>query len=288
LQYFQAVLRFHGSKSRHDQHQSIEYWEEIVRRSDENPSPYSTAWKASRRLAPTLLDRAIADLLTTITSSSENYVSRLEKLANLNTTLVCNLRQGCFDPRLCLARLYCLKKDHTSASKQAQARLCSVFDKWPTAIDDNSLPLRFVNLAQRLTVLDKDVDAVAAWQAIKPYQLLDASEAVADIPGTGEVTQLSSEVSHTNDVSSASDFKYEEKSDASSSATTTTKAYISGYDCDGECETNWKDILADCWVCKHCLCVQFCSACHGKLLADNLHHLICNKDHKMLYLPPFD
>jgi hypothetical protein len=103
----------------------------------------------------------------------------------LNTTVVCNLRQGYFDPRLCLARLYCLKKDYDSASLQAQARLCSVFDKWPKATDDNSLPLRFSNLAQTLTVLDKDVDAVAAWQAIKPYQLLHTSVVNADVPGIG-------------------------------------------------------------------------------------------------------
>jgi hypothetical protein len=76
--------------------------------------------------------------------------------------------------------------------------------------------------------------------------------------------------------------------EASSSAMTTIKAYISGYICDGGCGTKWKSILADCWVCKHCLCRQFCPECYKKLGAGDLHPLICDKDHKMLKLPPFD
>jgi tetratricopeptide (TPR) repeat protein len=288
LHYFQAVLRFHGSRSRDDQHRSLQYWEEVVQRSDGNPALYFTAWKANRRLAPTLLDNAVAELPTASSSFSGYYISRLEKFANSNSTVICDFRQGSFDPRLCLARLYWLKKDHTSACMQAQARLCSVFDKWPEDTDDSSLRLRFSNLAQTLTVLDKDVDAVAAWQAIKPYQLSHASVADADVPSTGELTQPSSEVLHTHGLPATSDKEFEDSPDTSSLATITTKAYLSGYSCDGECGTEWKDVLADCYVCKHCLCVQFCSGCYKKLLADDLHPLICNKDHKMLFLPPFD
>jgi tetratricopeptide (TPR) repeat protein len=289
LRYFRAVLRFHGSRSQHDQHQSIQQWEKIVQQSDEKPALYFTAHMASRKLAPTLLDKAVAELPTTSSSSSESYIGRLEKFANLNTTIICDLRQGTFDPRLCLVRFYCLKKDHTSASIRSQARLCSVFDKWPEATDDSSLRVRFSNLAQTLTVLDKDVDAVAAWQAIKPHQTLHTLVADTNVSGTEEVTPPSSELSHTHGVPATSDKKSEDNPNAaSSSATTATKAYISGYSCDGRCGTDWEDVLADCYVCKHCLCVQFCSTCYQKLMTDDLHNLICNKDHKMLYLPPFD
>ncbi|KAG9192790.1 hypothetical protein G6011_11524 [Alternaria panax] len=288
LQYFQAVLRFHGSGSQDDQHKSIEYWEEIVRRSDDNPTSYMTAWTASRKLAPTLLDKAVAELVTVPSSSSENYISRLEKLANMNTTVVCNLRQGYLDPRLCLARLYCLKRDHASASMQAQARLCSVFDKWPEATDDKTFRLRFSNLAQTLTVLDKDIDAVAAWQAIKPCPPSHASVVDANVPDTGSLAKPGSEVSHGNVVSATFGNKVENDSEAFSSDATMAKAYISGYVCDGKCGTTWTYMLADFYVCKHCLCVQFCPGCYDKLLVGDLHPLICNKDHKMLKLPPFD
>lgn len=288
LQYFQAVLRFHGSKSSHDQHRSIQYWEEIIQRSDANPALHFTAYTASRKLAPTLLDKAVAELSTAPSSSSESFVGRLEKFANMNTTVVCNLHQGYLDPRLCLARLYFLRKDHVLAFKQAQARLCSVFDKWPEATDDNSLSLRFSNLAQTLTVLDADTDAVAAWQAIEPYEPSQVSVADAQVPGTGSPTKTSDEASHTNGVPASTEKESKDEPDASSSTTTKTKAYISGYICDGGCGTEWENVLADCHVCKHCLCRQFCSACYKKLLAGDLHPLICNKDHKMLFLPPFD
>ncbi|RAR11407.1 hypothetical protein DDE83_004553 [Stemphylium lycopersici] len=285
LQYFQAVLRFHGSNSSHDQHRSIQYWEEMIQRSDANPALYSTAHTASRKLAPTLLDMAVAEISTTPSSSSESYVSRLEKFANLNTRLVCNLHQGYLDPRLCLARLYFLMNDHTSAFKQAQARLRSVFDKWPEATDDNSLSLRFSNLAQTLTVLDADTDAVAAWQAIEPYQPSQVSVADADTSSAGNA---SAEASHTNIIPASQARESEDGPDTSSSTKPKAKGYISGYICDGGCRTRWKNVLADCYVCKHCLCVQFCSACYKKLLAGELHPLICNKDHKMLFLPWFD
>ncbi|CAN9082306.1 unnamed protein product [Alternaria sp. RS040] len=288
LQYFQAVLRFHGSGSQHDQHLSIQYWEEIIRRSDEDPALYMTAWTASRKLAPTLLDKAVAELVTAPSSSSENYISKLEKLASLNTSVICNLRQGYFDPRLCLTRLYCLKGNHSSAAVQAQARLCSVFDKWPEATDDDSFQLRFANLAQTLTVLDKDEDAIASWQAIRPHQPSNTSSVVPDIVGTAEISQPSSEKSSTNGVPATVDNKSEDVAKPSASVTATAKAYISGYTCDGSCGIEWKDMLVDCYVCRHCLCVQLCPGCYEKLLTDDLHPLVCNKDHKMLFLPPFD
>ena len=288
LQYFQAILRFHGSSSHNDHDRSIQCWEDIIVESDEHPASYMTAGHATRKLALTLLDKAVAETLPAPSSSSEDYTGRLEKLANLNTTFMYNLHQGYFDPRLCLARLYCVKQDHTSASTQAQARLCGVFDMWPEATDDASLKDRFANLAATLTVLDKDADAIAAWQAIGPYQPSNAMVAKADAPGTGDLTQSNPEDPHTDSAPAASDKKSKDISDAASSSKTTTKAYVLGYMCDGYCGVVWTDMVADCWACKHCLCLQLCPGCYQKLLDGELHPLLCNKDHKMLYLPPFD
>jgi sulfur carrier protein ThiS len=47
-------------------------------------------------------------------------------------------------------------------------------------------------------------------------------------------------------------------------------------------------MLVDCYVCKHCLDTQLCSGCYKKLQNDKLGPPVCNKDHTMLYLPPFD
>ncbi|KAI4916179.1 hypothetical protein J4E85_010267 [Alternaria conjuncta] len=288
LQHFQAVLRFHGSTSQDDQYRSIQHWEGIVLQSDQNPTLFMPAWNAARKLAPILLDKGVAELAAAPSSACEDYTSRLKKLVNLNTTIIRNLRQGASDPRLCLARLYCLKQDNKSAAAQAQARLCSVFDKWPEAPDDDSLSLRFSNLAQTLTVLDKDADAVAAWQAIGPYEPTNATEAKSNAPGTEEPAQPSCEPSHKDDVPATSENSPETIPATSPSSTTTTKAYLSGYGCGADCGTQWENMLTDCWVCKHCLYFQLCRNCYKKLQEDDLNPLICNKDHKMLYLPPFD
>ncbi|KAI4706158.1 hypothetical protein J4E89_009212 [Alternaria sp. Ai002NY15] len=288
LQCFQAVLIFHGSKSENDHHRSIQCWEDIIVESDENPALYMTARHATRRLAPILLDKAIAVTLPALSSSSEDCISRLKKLASSNTAIICDLHQGYFDPRLCLTRVYCVKEDHISASTQAQARLSSVFDKWPEATDDASLKMRFSNLAATLSVLDKDADAVAAWQAIGPYQPSNAVAAKVDAPGTAELTQSNPEGPHTDSAPAASEKKSEDILNAATSSTTTTKAYVLGYICDGYCGVEWTDMVADCWACKHCLCVQLCPGCYKKLMEDDLQPLLCNKDHKMLYIPPFD
>jgi len=288
LQYFQAILRFHGSSSQNDHDRSIQCWEDIVVESDKHPASYMTAWHATGKLAPTLLDKAVAETLPAPSSSSEGYMSRLEKLANLNNNIIHILHQGYFDPRLCLARLYRVKEDHTSASTQAQARLCSVFDMWPEAIDDASLNDRFSNLAATLTVLDKDADAIAAWQAIGPYQPSNAVVAKADAPGTEEPIQSNPGDPHTDSAPAASDKRSKDISDPASSSKTTSKAYVLGYVCDGYCGVKWTDMVADCWACKHCLCVQLCPGCYQKLLDGDLQPLLCNKDHKMLYIPPFD
>jgi len=288
LQYFQAVLKFHGRKSRNDQHQSIQCWEDIVLKFDEGPALYRTARKATRKLAPTLLDLAVAEVVAVSPNPSEGYLGQLEKLVNSNTTIICYLRQGHFDPGLCLARFYCVKQNHCLASKRVQTRLCSVFDKWPETVDDASFTMRFSKLAPTLNVLDKDADAIAAWQAIAPYQLSPATGAEADATGTGELQQPLSESSNTDGVPTTSDQSSADGPAASTSIPTTTKAYLTGYSCDGACGTEWTDIVSDCWVCKHCLCVQFCPGCYSKLLNDDLHLLVCDKNHKMLYLPPFD
>ena len=46
--------------------------------------------------------------------------------------------------------------------------------------------------------------------------------------------------------------------------------------------------MAEIYVCKNCYWVQLCPSCYTKLQDDQLHPMVCNKSHKMLYLPAFD
>jgi hypothetical protein len=177
------------------------------------------------------------------------YADRLQKLCTLNSPVIREVRQSQEDPRLCLARLHVLKGNSQLAEEEAKGLLRGVFDDWPEDPKDTSLRVRYSTLAQILAVRDLDADAIAAWQVTKPRK------------SSNEMSEPSSEK---------------------------PVAYISGYWCDGDCETQWKDMLADCWACKNCLCVQLCSPCHQKLQMDELHPLVCSKDHTFLYIPQFN
>ncbi|KAF1358278.1 hypothetical protein EJ07DRAFT_179983 [Lizonia empirigonia] len=176
---------------------------------------------------------------------------------------------------------------YTRGQLQYYQAVIRVFDKWPEDTDDGSLQLRFQNLAQTLTVLDKDVDAVAVWQAVKPQKLQYPVTMDAKASDGQQIAGSSSGAIQSNGTPVAVADKIPEAASADTSTNPTPKAYISGYTCDGCYETQWEDMLADCWVCKNCLCVQLCPPCYEKLQADN-GPLVCNKDHKMLYLPPFE
>lgn len=288
LQYYQAVLRFHGSHSQHDHLRGIQSWEDIVQKSDEPSMSWFTAYSASKRLARSLLDKAATETTSASTELSGSYASRLEALAKMNNRVIRDLRQGQTDPRLCLLRLYCLRGDKSSAFAEAQNRLCSVFDNWPQEAESDSLQLRIKNLAQTLTVLDKDVDAIAAWQAVKPKKSEASLPAVAKAPDSQQLASSSDEPTQMTNTLVTPDSKTNGTTDTPTSADETPEAYISGYICDACYETEWKDMLADCWVCKNCLCVQLCPTCYDKLQADDGHPLVCSKEHKMLYLPPFE
>jgi hypothetical protein len=129
LKYFQGALRFHASCSQIDHGRGIQLWEDLVRNSgDVLGYPY-IAYKASQMLAPCLLDKAMVEDSMPPSTLSASYVSRLEALTRMDHEITrCN-RQGQFDPRLCLARLYHVKGNHDLAFVQAKERLCSVFDK---------------------------------------------------------------------------------------------------------------------------------------------------------------
>lgn len=297
LQYYQAVLRFHGSQSQHDHLLAIKSWEEIVQKSDDSSISWFTAYSASKILARCLLDKAATESTAASSELSGRYMSRLEALAKMNNRVIRDLRQGQTDPRLCLLRLYHLRGESSLAAAEAQNRLSSVFDKWPENPDDDSLQLRFQNLAQTLTVLDKDDDAIAAWQALKPQP---SSEPTATNTKPSDPHQQADSSPDNATPNGTTSTAPSNGIDAASEPPTSTpssppKAYIHGYTCDGCDTTDWPSILSDCWVCKNCLCVQLCPSCYSNLQTTttttttaNTRPLVCAKTHKFLYLPPLD
>ncbi|KAG9197466.1 hypothetical protein G6514_001534 [Epicoccum nigrum] len=232
LKYFQGALRFHASCSQIDHDRGIRLWEDLVWNSgDMSGYPY-IAYKASQMLAPCLLDKAIVEDSMPPSTPSASYVSRLETLTRMDSKITrCN-RQGKFDPRLCLARLYHVKGNRDLAFVQAQERFCSVFDKWPENAHDDSLELRYKNLASTLTVLEQDADAVAAWQAIRPRSNLENADSVIinDKEFTSKSTPAPSDISAPIAIGTNGDKK-------ASLVEGRLRAYISRYGCDGLCDT---------------------------------------------------
>jgi tetratricopeptide (TPR) repeat protein len=275
LPFFRAVLNFHVSEL-HDEHEKgLAAWEKMVFHPSSNPGAYWVAYKARRLLARALLDKGVADPATT------TYVTRLETLSRCNQENVRDFRGSQHDSSINLARLYLLRDDSKLADEEARALLRGVFDNWPEALDDPSFNTRFGVLAQVLAVFNLDDDAVAAWQALKPRQVkqMATEDGVAKVESPQDTPAEAVE-----DVAAKVNSPQDTPTD---SPAPKAEAYICGYICDG-CNTPWNYMLADCWDCKHCLCVQLCTPCHDKVVAEELSPLICSKDHDFLYLPKFD
>lgn len=272
LRFFQAILRFHASQLDHEHEKALQAWEKMVL----NPisgQDYWVAYKARRLLARSLLDKGASD------PTAGSYVTRLETLCRSNEECIRGYRQSQHDPSICLARLHLLKDNQKSADEEARRLLRGAFDNWPEDLSDPSLRMRFALLAQILAIFNMDEDAVAAWQALQPRQADQTATEEDDASSQSKVDSPQEPPADPTD-----DAPVEALAPASVSG---AEAYISGYLCDG-CGTEWDKMLADCWDCKHCLCVQLCTPCHDKLLADEISPLVCSKEHNFLYLPKFD
>ncbi|KAJ4352115.1 uncharacterized protein N0V89_007461 [Didymosphaeria variabile] len=261
LRFFRAMLNFHVSERHHEHEKALEVWEQMVFNPSNTSDAYWVAYKARRLLARALLDKGAAEATTA------GYVTRLEALCRSNQENVRGFRQSQHDPCICLARLHLLKDSQKLADEEARTLLRGVFDNWPEDLNDPSLSMRFGVLAQILAIFNMDDDAIAAWQALKPRQVeRTATEKAEDVSETQSTLTQDKPAEFT---------------------VPTIEAYICGYVCDN-CNTTWDNMLADCWDCKHCLCVQLCTPCHEKLLADEISPLVCSKEHEFLYLPKYD
>jgi tetratricopeptide (TPR) repeat protein len=289
LRFFQAALRFYGSHDHRDQLEALKPWEELVSNPDETWDGYWVVRKTFKILARALLDLGASEISSGPGSiSAPSYVARLEALCSSNQQSIRDTRQSVHDPRFCLIRLHLLNGNKTLADENARGLLRGVFDEWPTDDNDESLRRRFGVLAQVLTVYGLQDDAVAAWQALKPRGIKNTapdykSDATAPLVAGDE---MGPDHPSAIDASPATS-KAQLANDSSSPPDSISEAYVSGYVCDS-CSRVWTHMLTECWACQNCLCLQLCTPCHEKLLADNIDPLVCNPKHEFIYLPKFD
>jgi tetratricopeptide (TPR) repeat protein len=289
LRFFHAALKFHGSHVHRDHVEALKTWEELVSDPDDTWDGYWVVYKTSRVLARALLDKGAGELSDRPgPTSTSSYVARLEALCNSSQQSIRGTRQSVHDPHVCLIRLHLLNGNETLADENARSLLRGVFDEWPSDRNDESLRRRFGVLAQVLTVYGLQDDAVAAWQALKPRG--SANTASEDKPGSTAQLIAGDEVgpdhSSATDASSST-LQAQLVRQPPFSPDSRPEAYVSQYLCDS-CRQSWTHMLTDCWACRNCLCVQLCTPCHEKLLADDIDPLICNKEHEFVYLPKFD
>ncbi|KAF2732792.1 hypothetical protein EJ04DRAFT_578101 [Polyplosphaeria fusca] len=287
LQFHQAALRLYASQSEDDREEAIQCLEEWITKSSR--AYWWTATRAYRILIPQLLNRAVAESVKEgISRTTRPSVRRLETLCKAQHYMIIVHRQGPRDARFCLARLRKLDGRLDSAREEIKDVLCGVFDNWRKDTNNKDLKRRFGILAQVLTTLDDDANAIATWQATMPRKSegglkkeVSVSAVVHD--SNTRLAQVlpnstSSRVGHHG--SAAED-------DTSIDESPQPEAYLQSYSCDG-CSAKWTDMMADCYACRHCLDIQFCADCYQKLQQNEQPPLICSKDHEFLYLPPFN
>lgn len=280
LRCYRAALRFYGSTAHCDHEEALESWATLALNPGNEWYDYWVGRKAVRLLAPALLEKGIDEYSSSgalKSSLSNRYTSKLEELLKSSQQTVRDQRQGHYDPTFCLVRLHVLENREELAVSKAKGLLQGAFDGWPDTLDDpsSSLAIRITILAQILTIFDLGDDAVAAWQILKPRGITDSLQ-------TSE--NMSTGLDHATTTKDASTLQMTSSEQHGIAA---AEAHLSNYTCDG-CSEEWKTMLADCWVCKNCLCVQLCSLCHQKLLAEKLNPLVCSSKHTFLYLPKFD
>ncbi|KAJ5561844.1 Tetratricopeptide-like helical [Penicillium sp. DV-2018c] len=152
------------------------------------------------------------------------------------------------------ARYYLLQGDH---QKVLDVLRPAVKHNMDMLSDDDPLNdwQGYQGLARTLMWAGHDADCQAAWSLIVPLD--DATDAEAEAESPGVETP-------------AAPFK----------------GPMTCY-CDGDCGITWT-VPDDFYVCRECYDIQFDLRCLNKLREGSLKGRVCDKDHDMLYVPPYD
>ena len=292
--YRRATLSFHGSTAETDHEMALDQWDEVIRASADDWTWPETM--SVDMLARSLLDKAVQKGVAPMSEASSTLASRLEELVNMDLPMVRDRRQGNDDIRLPLARLYVLGDNQLHAREVLKDRMSDIFSDWPEVADAEALSLRYDKLAHTLTVLDDDVNALAAWRLWEPKQPSSedaedkAEDATLGAAQEGSESLAKEGIKETNGQGDADVGLHEpsppDERHPFADIPTEKLESLRTFHCDG-CNTTW-NIAGDQWVCKHCLDKQLCSSCHEKLLRGDLSQTICSKDHQFLHVPPFD
>lgn len=289
FRYVLAAILFYGSNSRSNQHEALDIWEALIFNQNDALNSWPISLGSARKLFRSLYELASQ----TPVESGCRYTARLAKLAAMDHEDIRIFRQGGKDPRLPLARIQYVRGHTDDARLTLRERLRSAFDGWSnTGDDEDRLAGRYSSLAHSLVVICDDVNAIAAWQATKPkvkkttQMATTVDNASGEQAGTG-ADDLSASDLPLGQLLQSSHIAPVEASPEQETQSQQREPYQAEYYCDGDCGTDF-DVSSNSFVCRDCLDVQLCSACHAKLKDGEISPMFCNSSHEFLHVPLID
>ncbi|CAG8908395.1 unnamed protein product [Penicillium egyptiacum] len=183
-------------------------------------------------------------------SNAATYLDQLEQLATYKPTYVDDFRRSTAYSSELVARYHALQGDQHKAKDALRIHVKRNLDL--LSDDDPSNDWQgYLGLARHLMFAGHDADCLAAWSLIVPYD-------------EGEISPEESE-------------------------TETTLQELNGpmwEHCEG-CRTRIT-YANNIYMCRECDYTHFDEPCYTKLREGTLKKRICNKDHEMLHVPPYD
>lgn len=163
--FIQGALHALGSQSQDELQQGIDLLETNLQHDSKDPISQWVTMLSMDTLARVFLARATGH-------NTSNPPDKNGRLYQEKLTALCR-KKSIVDlnpdfPHLCLIRLHVLREDLQSARDEAMEFLYKIFDDWPSELQDDSLMKRFLGLANVLTALGDDQNAIAAWQVTMP------------------------------------------------------------------------------------------------------------------------
>ncbi|KAK6442154.1 hypothetical protein LTR95_001623 [Oleoguttula sp. CCFEE 5521] len=282
LQFFHATILFYASPSNDDHDKALGIWEDLITKQNDAQNSWFIAYKSTRVLFRSLLEKAVAAAYV----SNCRYTNRLVKLTEMNHETTRDFLRGVRDPRLSLARVHSVLGRTDAARAVIRDRLRDVFDGWTDESDEDDLVARYSSLAHTLVIADDDINAIAAWQAMKPKGTQSPTSDSNAPLNQSILSPASKEPSTEADATTARESPPTVTEDQMPQGPR-PEPYLQTFICDGGCGTHFH-VISCTYACKTCVDVQLCPKCHSKLKDNELASTICSSSHEFLYVPAFN
>ncbi|KAL9096407.1 MAG: hypothetical protein Q9165_001404 [Trypethelium subeluteriae] len=214
-------------------------------------------------------------------TESQLHLGRLSRLSRDTSDLAAfSLRR---DVRLILGRCYHLAGDDQKAHEVLRPLVRKAIQ---LGREDESAAEGYEQLTVILSVLDDDVNALAAWSLVEPYRESEEEKVVMRYIGPTESSvDASSEAKTASDLANGDEPDESPSHDPDSAAKPERTLPIHSA---AITSNSRPPVLEGPTYFRDCFQAQFDQQCYEKLKAGQLDVLTCHQDHKHLHIPKFD